>query len=127
MKIEGSSRATSHKTTRSRPLKSNAPERDAMSKEDRKALVLQYLVHTRLALPPSVLYRNLRLRQNATFGSSTLDNYLEELHEEGLITRIDPEAMEDRELVEIDEGRGYWVATEAGRETASDSFSFTRR
>jgi len=96
-----------------------------MSKEDRKALVLQYLVHTRLALPPSVLYRNLRLRQNATFGASTLDNYLDELHEEGLITRIDPEAMEERKLVEIDDGRGYWVATEAGKEAAPDSFSFT--
>ena len=96
-----------------------------MSKEDRKALVLQYLVHTRLALPPSVLYRNLRLRQNATFGASTLDNYLDELHEEGLITRIDPEAMEERKLVEIEEGRGYWVATEAGKEAAPDSFSFT--
>jgi len=96
-----------------------------MSKEDRKALVLQYLVHTRLALPPSVLFRNLRLRQNATFSSSTLDNYLEELHAEGLITRIDPAAMEDREVVKIDEGRGYWVATDAGREAASDSFSFT--
>lgn len=98
--------------------------RDNMSKEDRKALVLQYLVHTGLALPPAVLYRNLRLRQNATFSESTLGNYLDELDAEGLVTRIDPEAMVERKVVEIDEGRGYWTATERGREAASDSFSF---
>jgi hypothetical protein len=95
-----------------------------MSKEDRKSLVLQYLVHTRLALPPSVLFRNLRLRQNATFSESTLGNYLDELREEGLITRIDPEAMVDREVVEIDDGRGYWMATDGGIEAADGSFSF---
>jgi len=95
-----------------------------MSKEDRKQLVLEYLAHTGLALPPAVLYRNLRLRQNATFSSSTLENYLDELGADGLLTRIDPDAMENREFVEIDEGRGYWVATDDGLAVAGDSFSF---
>jgi len=95
-----------------------------MSKEDRKQLVLQYLAHTRLALPPAVLYRNLRLRHNATFSESTLGNYLEEMEQEGLLTRIDPEPMANREVVEIDDGRGYWVTTEYGREQAEDDFSF---
>lgn len=95
-----------------------------MSKEDRKALLLAYLVHTGLALPPSVLYRNLRLHQNATFGEKTLHNYLDELGDEGLVKRIDPAAMEQRKVVEIDDGRAYWMATDAGREQASDSFTF---
>jgi len=95
-----------------------------MGKQDRKALVLQYLVHTRLALPPAVLYRNLRLRQNATFSESTLKNYLDELEAEGLIKRVDPEAMVEREAVAVENGRGYWMATERGRQACDDSFSF---
>ena len=95
-----------------------------MSKADRKALLLGYLVHTGLALPPAVLYRNLRLQQNATFGEKTLNNYLDELADEGLVKRIDPHAMEHREVVEIEDGRGYWIATKAGREESKDSFTF---
>ena len=98
--------------------------RDKMGKEDRKALVLQYLVHTRLALPTAVLYRNLRLRQNATFSESTLKNYLSELETEGLLKRIDPEAMTERKVVQVDDGRGYWTATDRGRGETDDSFSF---
>jgi hypothetical protein len=97
---------------------------DEMGKEDRKALVLQYLVHTRLALPTAVLYRNMRLRQNATFSESTLKNYLSELETEGLIKRVDPKAMTERNVVELENGRGYWMATEHGRENCDDSFSF---
>ena len=98
---------------------------DDMSKEDRKGLLLEYLVHTGLALPPAVLYRNLRLKQNATFSEKTLHNYLDELGDAGLVKRIDPNAMEDRRVVEIDSGRGYWMATEHGREEASDSFAIS--
>ena len=115
---------TRHNLPATGPLTRQTAERGDMSKEDRKALVLQYLVHTRLALPPAVLYRNLRLRQNATFSESTLGNYLDELAADGLVTRIDPQAMVDREIVELDNGRGYWLATEAGRDEADDSFSF---
>lgn len=95
-----------------------------MSKEDRKQLVLGYLAHTNLALPPAVLYRNLRLLQNATFSERTLGNYLEELADDGLVMRIDPDAMADREVVELDSGRGYWVATDAGRDAVDDGFTF---
>ena len=115
-------------TPKIRRTRGNKPQRDdrhdEMGKSDRKALVLQYLVHTRLALPTAVLYRNMRLRQNATFSESTLKNYLSELEEEGLIKRVDPEAMAERKVVEVDDGRGYWLATEAGREQTDGSFSF---
>jgi len=41
-----------------------------------------------------------------------------------LLMRVDPDAMADRELVEVDSGRGYWIATEKGREEANGTFSF---
>jgi len=87
-------------------------------------LVLGYLAHTGLALPPAVLYRNLRLWQNATFSERTLGNYLEELAADGLVMRIDPEAMADRKVEEVDGGRGYWLATDAGAEAVDDGFTF---
>ncbi|WPH59258.1 transcriptional regulator [Halorubrum virus V_ICIS4] len=115
-------------TSKLRRIHGNKPQadelRDEMGKSDRKALVLQYLVHTRLALPTAVLYRNMRLRQNATFSESTLKNYLSELEKEGLIKRVDPEAMTERKIVEVADGRGYWMATESGREQTDGSFSF---
>ena len=102
----------------------NDTKKDSMSKTDRKQLVLAYLAHKRMALPPAVLYRNLRLQMNATFSQKSLDNYLSELAAEGLLMRVDPDAMADRELVEVDSGRGYWMATEQGREQANGTFSF---
>ena len=95
-----------------------------MGKADRKQLVLGFLVHHGLALPPAALYRNLRLHHNATFSAKSLDNYLDELDTEGLVVRIDPDAMEERAVKPIDGGRGYWLPTEAGIEAADDSFSF---
>ena len=92
-----------------------------MGKSDRKDLVVQFLAETRLALPPAVLYRNLRLRQNATFSEKSLSNYLTELEEDGLVKRVDPEALASREVVAVGENeRGYYLITEAGVEAAPD-------
>jgi len=60
-----------------------------MGKPERKALVLAFLDDTRLAFPPRVLYRNLRLVENATFSENSLGNYLDELIDEGLGLQID--------------------------------------
>jgi len=96
-----------------------------MGKADRKEMVLQFLAETRLALPPAVLYRNLRLRQNATFSEKSLGNYLSELETEGLVKRVDPDALERREIVTVGaDARGYYLITDAGVEAAPDSFSF---
>jgi hypothetical protein len=95
-----------------------------MGKEDRKQMVLQFLAETRLALPPAVLYRNLRLRQNATFSAKSLDNYLDELESEGYLLRVKPQSLEQREIEPIEDGRGYWLVTEAGVEAAPDTFDF---
>ena len=98
---------------------------DRMGKSDRKGLVLQFLAETRLALPPVVLYRNLRLRENATFSEKSLGNYLAELEAEGLVKRVDPAALENREIKALDgENRGYYLITEAGVEAAPSEVSF---
>jgi len=109
-------------TTESNKPRGAKPE--LMSKEDRKQLVLEYLAQTGLGLPPLALYRNLRLRQNATFSEKTLYNYLEELEAEGLVMRVDPDAMVDRKITEVDDGQAYWMATESGQQAAGESFSF---
>lgn len=96
-----------------------------MGKQERKDMVLKFLADYRLALPPAVLYRNLRLRENATFSEKSLGNYLSELEESGLVKRVDPEALADRHVEPIGEDdRGYYLITEAGADVAPDSVSF---
>jgi hypothetical protein len=94
-----------------------------MGKDDRKALVLQFLAESGMALPPAVLFRNLRLHHNATFSEKSLGNYLGELAAAGLVKRVDPTALERRDVVEVGEDeRAYYMITEAGVEAAPESF-----
>jgi len=82
--------------------------------------VLTFLAETRLALPPKALFRNLRLQENATFSEKSLNNYLAELDAEGFVRRVDPEAIEQRNIIEVgDDERGYYLITEAGVEEAT--------
>lgn len=73
----------------------------SMGKEERKRMVLGLLVESGLELPPAVIFDNLKKR-GATFERRSVDNYLAELREEGLVERTD-------------ESKGYNVATEKGR------------
>lgn len=73
----------------------------SMGKEERKRMVLGLLVESGLELPPAVIFDNLKKR-GATFERRSVDNYLSELREEGLVERTD-------------ESKGYNVATEKGR------------
>lgn len=75
---------------------------DPMGKEERKRQVLGLLVESGLALPPSVIFYNAK-RRGATFERRSVDNYLDELQQEGRVTKED-------------EKRGYYVATEKGRD-----------
>jgi hypothetical protein len=94
----------------------------AMGKPERKALVLAFLDNTRLAFPPRVLYRNLRLVENATFSENSLGNYLDELIDEGLVQHVDPAALADRRVVDADpDDRGYYLITRAGAEEVNDN------
>jgi len=58
-----------------------------MGKEERKDQVLVLLAESDLALTPYVLFRNLKMR-GSTFERRTLQNYLNELLNEGRIEKI---------------------------------------
>jgi repressor of nif and glnA expression len=96
--------------------------RDAstMGKEERMRLVLEILDESQLALPPAVIFRNLKVR-GATFERRSVNNYLEELSEQGYLRKVDPKHMEEGgyETVGPDE-TGYYIITEEGSEHVSD-------
>lgn len=92
-----------------------APDGGDVAKEDRKRRVLAFLVDSRLALPRTALFRNLRY-QGADFSEGSLKNYLRELREEGLVERIDAEKFAEGQVSVSDDDPGYWVATSDGRD-----------
>jgi repressor of nif and glnA expression len=81
-----------------------------MTKEDRKRQVLDLLVDTEMALPPAVLFRNLKLR-GATFEYRSVKTYLRELTEAGYVRKVSPDALQKGRLEDADEGEGYYIAT----------------
>ena len=102
-----------------RHYKGDRNESSTMGKRERKRLVLSFLAETRLALPPKALFRNLRLQENATFSEKSLNNYLAELEAGGFVKRVDPEAIEERTIREVDvDERGYYLITGDGVEEA---------
>jgi DNA-binding PadR family transcriptional regulator len=118
--LESQYRATTAYFQRLRQHICDAANTANMGKQHRKRLVLSFLSSHRLALPPAVLYRNLRLRENATFSQNSMETYLSELEADGLVKRVDPEALETRDVEQIEEGRGYYLITEAGVAEAPD-------
>jgi hypothetical protein len=88
---------------------------DQMAREDRKELLLEVLADTGAVMPALVLLRNAKLR-GARFEISVTRTYLNELLDEGLVRKIDPEQLDDRNLVDVGSttDTGYWMATEAG-------------
>jgi len=102
-----------------RDYKSDDGQPPTMGKRERKELVLTFLSETRLALPPKVIFRNLRLKHNATFSEKSLNNYLSELEAQDFITRVDPEALEQRTVSDVGpDDRGYYLITESGLDEA---------
>jgi len=92
----------------------------SMGKEDRKRRVLSLLAETRLALPPAVIFRNVKFR-GADFERRSVNNYLSELQEEGMVMKIEPDAMEDGRVKEIPTAEeGYFIATDAGIESIEE-------
>jgi hypothetical protein len=97
----------------------NIPDSTNMGRDARVELVLDYLVETGVALPVACLHRNLVLNRHATFSSTSLRSYLKELHEEGLVRKIDNEALDQREVREVRLSQpGYFQATETARQRA---------
>lgn len=119
MTLEGSYCANEGYFEQIRDYKRNRDESSTMGKRERKRLVLAFLAETRLALPPKPLFRNLRLQENATFSEKSLNNYLAELEADGFVKRVDPGAIEERTIREVDaDERGYYLITEDGVEEA---------
>jgi hypothetical protein len=91
-----------------------------MPKKDRERVVLSLLAEVGEPLPPVLIYRILRVR-GATFGRRSVMRYCSELGQRGELAKIDPDAMEDCELREIDTSqKGYWMITDAGRERLAE-------
>jgi repressor of nif and glnA expression len=87
-----------------------------MGKEERMEMVLQLLHESELALPPGVIFRNLKSR-GATFERRTLGNYLDELQDEGLVIKVDPDELEKGNIAEIDtDETGYYILTTEGED-----------
>jgi Fe2+ or Zn2+ uptake regulation protein len=74
--------------------------------DERGMAVLELLVRTELALPPTPVYENLRL-SGETFSKRTVYRKLDALAEQGFVERV------------LD-GKGYYRATSAGREYVSE-------
>jgi len=78
-------------------------DKDSMSKEDRREVILQFLAETGLAMPPAPLYYNMKEEMFVTFSKRTMQRHLKEMREEGLVRKVE-------------QGDGYWEITDEGRE-----------
>ena len=91
-----------------------------MPKPEAKETVLEFMAEYDLPMPVAVLFRGLRLRYNWTYTDETLLNYLGELCEEERVRRVDPEALEDREIEPAGHGtRAYYMLTDDTRDQIS--------
>jgi hypothetical protein len=100
-----------------------APDWGDMGKEERVRVVLEFLAEHGLALPPRAIFRNLRFHQNITFSLQSVENYLEELSNDGYVERVNPAALEKRQVEEVpadNSMKAYYVVTEAGRQHLRD-------
>lgn len=89
---------------------------ESVGKEDRMLRVLKVLADSACAMPPSVIFRNAKLR-GADFERRSVNNYLSELHDRGLVVKVKPQALEDRRIEEIDLAEeGYFMAAESAEE-----------
>lgn len=96
---------------------SHLSDGENMSKQERKLELLRFLSEYDLALPPRAIHRNIRLHRRMFISEGTVDNYIEELLSEGYITRVDPDALGDGEVIEMDDsddGRAYYLITTDG-------------
>lgn len=101
---------------------SQRPDGGDMGKEERRQVVLSFLNEHPLALPPKIIYRNLRLHRQITFSEDSVENYLEEFVEEGLVDRIEKEPLDDGRIEQADDdySRAYYLITDEGRNYADD-------
>lgn len=84
---------------------------DGATKEQRMAVVVQFLADTGLALSPSAIHRNLVVKTGYTASHSTTQRYLRRLAERGLVQRVQRDPLADGKLVEpTDSSRAWYIA-----------------
>lgn len=87
-----------------------------MTKDERMDVILQYMEEHPLALPPTVLYRNLRIYRNLYVTDETVKNYLEEMAEKGWVKRVRKEPLDDGVIEDAgSDDRAYYIITDEGR------------
>ncbi|WP_424001156.1 hypothetical protein ACOZ4I_15615 [Haloarcula salina] len=95
-----------------------------MTKEDRRQQLLEFMKEHPLALPPLLIYRNLKLHKDVTFTADSVRNYLDEFAEEGLVLMVEKEPLDEGKLVEAEAGtRPYYIISEDGRDYLSEEES----
>ncbi|MGB9933913.1 hypothetical protein [Haloarcula amylolytica] len=94
-----------------------------MVKSERKELILRFMAEHPLAMSPVALYRNLRIHRELRVGKETVKNYLQEMAKEGLVLRVDKNALDDAEIQEADdEDRAYYLISEDGKAAVESDF-----
>jgi len=70
-----------------------------------------------LPMPPTVIYRGLRLKTTFHNTDETLRNHLGEMVDDELVLRVDPSALENGSIVTTTDTskRCYYVISDAGR------------
>lgn len=97
-------------------IKQMAPNVPNMGKDDRKRVVLEFMEEHPLAMNPKHIYRNLKLIRNITFSVNSVRRYLTEFVEEGFVIRIDPQKLDEGDLVVAGEGdEAYYIISDDGR------------
>jgi len=87
-----------------------------MGKEERRAFVLAVLEQSGCAMKSIDVHRNCRLR-GALFEHRTTKNYLTQLIESGDVCKVDSQALDEGEIVEVDTGkRGHFIAADVAAE-----------
>jgi hypothetical protein len=96
----------------------NPDNLDDMGKDERRRLLLEFMAEHPLALPPLSWYRNMKIHRDMTFSRDTLDNYLEEFVDEGLVARVHKEGLDKGEIEPVDDEdyRAYYIITDEGLE-----------
>jgi len=81
-----------------------------MARDDRRAFVSAVLEDSGVAMKSVDVFRNCKLR-GAMFEHRTTKTYLADLMDSGDVLKVDSQALDDGEIVEVDSGeRGHFIA-----------------
>lgn len=89
---------------------------NVMAPHERREQVLAVLEQSGVAMKSIDVFRNCKLR-GATFEHRTTKDYLTQLIESGDVLKVDSQALNEGEIVEIETSeRGHFIATAAAEE-----------